>query len=106
MSESAIATIISVVATLIVGWGFFFVASKELRNEAARLRHLNKLILHALEHAGFAEVKRDGEGEPIGIVLSAVGNLKSQPATMGMQGTVKPSTGTPSAVSDRNAQIQ
>jgi hypothetical protein len=93
MSETVVTTIISVVVTIAVGCVAFYLAGRQLRDEAAKLRQLNKLILHAVEHAGFAEVKRDPNGEPTGIVLSAVGNFKATPATTDIRGTVNPGRG-------------
>ena len=59
-----------------VGWYFYKRAGDELRRESlqlreetGRIRHLTNLVLRALEDAGIAQLNRDPEGNPIGLVL-------------------------------------
>jgi hypothetical protein len=70
--------VIAIAVAVIVLW----FSSKGLRDEAARLRFLIKLVLDALEHAGLARVNRDEAGFSTSIVLS----IKADPGKLTLEG--------------------
>jgi hypothetical protein len=52
-------------------WYFARTSGRELRDEARNLAQLSELILHALENAGLAEIRRDpASGRSIGLTIS------------------------------------
>jgi hypothetical protein len=70
----------NIIFTLVVGlvgwlagwvpnWHYARRGSKELQEEAARLRKLNNIIISALENNRLAKVQRDQNGEPVALVL-------------------------------------
>jgi hypothetical protein len=74
METSTIHLIIGILVTALVTWIFaswyYKRASEDLVKEAAELKNLNTLILRALENAGFAELNKDENGKPVGLVIT------------------------------------
>lgn len=62
--------VVGAVVTWIVADRYYRRASKDLVKEAAELKNLNILILRALENAGFAELNKDENGKPVGLVIT------------------------------------
>lgn len=62
-------------------------ASEDLKKESSELRKLNNMMLRALENAGFAEFKRDDEGNAIGIFINAKASAEAF-STTGAEATV------------------
>lgn len=56
-----------------ISYWFARESSRELKAETKRLRLLNGAILQALENAGLARVRRDGQGEVIGFEIDLNG---------------------------------
>jgi hypothetical protein len=68
---TVISTLISVAVGAFVTWRvarvYYERASRDLGKEAENLRHLNVLMLRAMENAGLANFARDEAGNPIGL---------------------------------------
>ena len=65
--EMILALIAGGLITWLVAHYYYKRAGDELTLEAARLRHLNMLILRALEERGLAKLARDSAGEITGL---------------------------------------
>ena len=84
-------TVISTAVGVLIGgsiswlatWFYYRRAGTELRQEAAALRHLNNLILRALEAAGLAKLARDESGEIKGLRFE----LKAESGVYAISGT-------------------
>jgi hypothetical protein len=61
--------LLGVVCGFVANWFFASRGSKELREEAAKLRNLVKIIIDALENNGMAKITRDQNGEPVSLTL-------------------------------------
>jgi hypothetical protein len=61
----------------------------ELRDEAARLRHLSTLMLNAMEDAKLVKLNRDQSGEPLGRIVELSAKFEGS-TTMGGDLQVKP----------------
>ncbi len=60
--------------TWIASWRYYMKAGDELRAETAVLKKANRVIAYMLEHPDAeVEVKRDEAGNPVAIIVSAVG---------------------------------
>ena len=59
--------LISILIAVAVGYGFHLWASRGLRIETKKLRHLNQLILLALQNNGMADLRFGKDGEIIGL---------------------------------------
>jgi hypothetical protein len=46
---------------------FYWLAGRDLEQEASDLRQLNRLTISALVQVGLAEVNRDAQGNPVGL---------------------------------------
>lgn len=70
---------VGIVAGGFLNWLFALRSSRELRREAERLRRQTTLILRAMEEAGLAQLNKDENGEPLGLIinLSAVSTGRS-----------------------------
>jgi len=68
-----LSVLIGALVTWLVARIYYVKASKELRKEAEKLRHLNELILRALEEADGVKITRNKAGEPIGLVIKLAG---------------------------------
>lgn len=68
--ETAIGVVIGGVLTWLVSRWYYKQAGDELRAEAQELQRLTTLILHALHHAGVAQVNWDARGRPKGINIT------------------------------------
>jgi hypothetical protein len=66
---SVLEIMIGVVLGGVLNWLFSLKASKELRQEAEKLRTLMHLIIRAMHNAGLAEVRWNERGEPEGLVI-------------------------------------
>jgi len=68
-------------AAISIGVSYYFAhrGSAELQREAERLRRQTTLILRAMEEAGLAQLNKDENGEPLGLIinLSAVSTGRS-----------------------------
>ena len=73
------ATLAGIAATWFFAWWFYLRSGEQLRQEAEELRRITTLILHALHHAGLADVKWDPNGKAIGI------NITLQAGTPGVR---------------------
>jgi hypothetical protein len=54
-------------ATWLVADVYYRQAGKELREEAAKLRNLMRIMLVAMQEQGWAKLNQDGSGEIIGL---------------------------------------
>ena len=59
--------LISILIAVAVGYGFHLWASRGLRIETKKLRHLNQLILLAFQNNGMADLRFGKDGEIIGL---------------------------------------
>jgi hypothetical protein len=84
-SQSIVAGLISgAISGLLVGSLFHYFASKQLREEAAKLRKLTTIVIRGMEEADWIEVNRDAQGNITGIVFerkSAMGAKTELQAT-------------------------
>lgn len=62
-------------AAISIGVSYYFAhrGSAELRREAERLRRQTTLILRAMEEAGLAQLNKDENGEPLGLIINLSG---------------------------------
>lgn len=58
-----------VVSGILTGGIFYWLAGKDLKEKVLKLANLNRIVIQAVENAGFIEVNRDAQGNPIGIVF-------------------------------------
>ena len=65
--ETLLGFVAGSVVTWLVTWFYYKRAGDELRTESSRLRHLNTLILRAMEERGLAKLARDSAGEITGL---------------------------------------
>ena len=68
--------LVGALVTCLVARCYYVKASNDLRITAEELRHLNEMILSALEQANLVEINRNENGKPVGLVLKLSGNLK------------------------------
>lgn len=80
VSGPTVLTLAGLVVTVLVGELYFLLAGRQLRNEAADLKHLSEMVLRALENAGFAQLNRDASGRVTGLVLAALASGSMQSA--------------------------
>lgn len=66
----------------LISWGITHVysveSSKELKEEAAKLRQLNLIMLNGMEDAGLMTQSRDAAGQPTGIVIKLGGSGQAE----------------------------
>jgi len=73
--------------TWLAAWWYYKRAGDQLRAEAELLRKANMAIVYMLEHLGAAiEVRRDAAGNPIGLIVSAVGHAAGNATVKGVGG--------------------
>lgn len=89
-----ISTLVSVLLGGLITWlaarVYYKKAGEDLKEEAALLRKANIAIVYLLEHPDAKiEVRRDTEGNPIGVNFSTVGNAVGRSNVKGITGDAK-----------------
>ena len=87
-SDPLCATFISVLIggliTWVAAWCYYKKAGVELLKETALLRKANMAIVYMLDHPDASiEVRRDNEGNPIGLIVSATGHASGDSSARG-----------------------
>jgi hypothetical protein len=74
MREMLIGVVLGTLTSLIVSWIFYWLATRDLKKETAKLRQLHEMTLYALfNRDAKLEPRRDKHGNIVGIFVSAVG---------------------------------
>ncbi len=59
--------LVSVAATWLFAWLFYRKAGKELREEAATIRHLSVILVNGLSNLGLLDIRRAEDGTILGL---------------------------------------
>ncbi len=78
------------ISIALVSLGIAFGSGEVLRQEAAELRRLTKLVLRSLEEAGLAELNRDASGKIIGLVVKLSSKLTGRGRLSGKGEVIQP----------------
>lgn len=71
--------LVGALVTWLVARRYYVKASHDLRTTAEELRHLNEMILSALEQAHpVVEINRNENGKPVGFVLKLSGTVSAK----------------------------
>ena len=70
--------LVGALVTWLVARCYYVKASNDLRTTAEELRHLNEMILSALEQANLVEINRNENGKPVGLVLKLSGTVSAK----------------------------
>lgn len=89
MENSVVFNLVGVVAGGVITWFvaryYFIRASRELKEEATKLRRLNKLVLRGLENAGLVKCKRDEEGNVTEFIIQFSSSAKVSTKTSNIE---------------------
>lgn len=94
LGDPAIATLVGIFIgggiTWLAAWIYYKKAGDELKKETALLRKANMAIVYMLEHPNAkAEVSRDAEGNPVGLIVSARGEAHGKSTAKGVMSDAK-----------------
>lgn len=89
--QTVISTLVGIAVGALITWCaakyYYEKASRDLAIEAKELKHLNDLMLRAMENAELATFTRDDEGNRKGIRFTGFGNFQGK-STLNTTGSI------------------